>query len=86
MKNCTDFGDFHENETYCHIVSLRRGGMLSYSYKGYNEGGIIMETRLCNIQRFFTAVKKTIFSRFFFYYFHIFAQNIDCGFTLEPPQ
>ena len=21
-----------------------------------------------------------------FYYFHIFAQNIDCGYTLEPPQ
>ena len=22
----------------------------------------------------------------FFYYFHIFAQNIDCGYTLELPQ
>ena len=34
----------------------------------------------------FTAVKMTIFSDFFFGYFHIFAQNIDCGYTLEPPQ
>ena len=23
---------------------------------------------------------------FFFYIFLIFAQNIDCGYTLEPPQ
>ena len=23
--------------------------------------------------------------KFFFYYFHIFAQNIYCGYTLEPP-
>ena len=30
------------------------------------------------------AVKMTIFGCFF-YYFHIFAQNIDCGYTLKPP-
>ena len=33
---------------------------------------------------FFTAVKMTIFSRNLI--FHIFAQNIDCGYSLEPPQ
>ena len=39
------------------------------------------------LQRFFTAVKMTIFSCcFFFYFFHIFAQNIFCGYTLEPPR
>ena len=27
-----------------------------------------------------------IFSRFFFYIFLILAQNIDCGYTLEPPR
>ena len=32
-------------------------------------------------RRFFTAVKVTIFSRFF-YYFHIFSLNIDCVYTL----
>ena len=26
------------------------------------------------------------FQLIFFYYYHIFAQNIDCGLTLEPPQ
>ena len=34
---------------------------------------------------FFSAVKIENFSRFFFYIFLIFAQNIDCGYTLEPP-
>ena len=34
----------------------------------------------------FRDVKMTIFRYFFFYYFHIFAQNIDCGYMLEPPQ
>ena len=33
---------------------------------------------------FFTAVKMTIFSRNLI--FHIFAQNIDCGYRLEQPQ
>ena len=42
----------------------------------------ITKTSPCNIQRFFTAVKMTIFSQIFF---HIFAQNIDCWYTLEPP-
>ena len=46
----------------------------------------ITKTRPCNIQRFFTAVKMTIFSLIFFTFFHIFAQNIDCGYMLEAPQ
>ena len=35
--------------------------------------GHVTKTRPCNIQRFFTAVKMTIFSCFYFYYFHIVA-------------
>ena len=35
---------------------------------------------------FFTAVKNDNFQSKSFDYFHIFAQNIDCGYTLEPPQ
>ena len=31
------------------------------------------------------VVKMKIFSRLFFYIFLIFAQNIDCGYTLETP-
>ena len=46
----------------------------------------ITKTRPCNIQQYFTAVKMFIFRRFFLNIFLIFAQNIDCGYTLEPPQ
>ena len=35
-----------------------------------------------HIQRFFSAVKISLEN---FFYFLIFAQNIDCGYTLEPP-
>ena len=41
----------------------------------------ITKTCPCNIQRFFSPVKENIFSIFL-----IFAQNIDCGYTLEPPR
>ena len=40
----------------------------------------------CNIQQYFTAVKMLIFRYFFLIIFLIFAQNIDRGYTLEPPQ
>ena len=44
-----------------------------------------MKSRQCNIQRFFIAVKIDNFQLNSFDYFHIFAQNIYCGYTLEPP-
>ena len=34
----------------------------------------------------FHGCKNDIFQMIFFYIFLIFAQNIDCGYTLEPPQ
>ena len=36
----------------------------------------------------FKGCKMIILDDFFFflYIFHIFAQNIDCGYTFEPPQ
>ena len=34
----------------------------------------------------FHGCKIDNFRLILFYYFHIFAQNIDCGYTLEPPQ
>ena len=49
---------------------------------------IITQTCLCNILQFFTVVKKGNFqmkkkkSNIFL----IVAQNVDCGYTLEPPQ
>ena len=41
-------------------------------------------TRLCKILRFFTAVKMVIFRRKSVAFFLIFAQNIDCVYTLGP--
>ena len=35
---------------------------------------------------FVSCKKMKIFSRIFFDIFLIFAQNIDCGYTLEPPR
>ena len=46
----------------------------------------ITKTRPCNIQRFFKLEKLKNFSRKFLIFFFIFAQNIDCGYTLEPPR
>ena len=34
----------------------------------------------------FTTQKNENFQILFFYIFHISAQNIDCGYSLEPPQ
>ena len=34
----------------------------------------------------FLVVKMKNFTGFFLYIFLIFAQNIDCGYTLEPPR
>ena len=45
-----------------------------------------MKTCPCNIQRFFSAVKIEIFIRKKFDIFYSIAQNIDCGYTLEPPR
>ena len=47
-------------------------------------GEIITKTRPCNILKFFLAVKMKHWKNFDI--FLIFAQNIDCGYTLEPPR
>ena len=41
--------------------------------------------KLYNKQQYFTAVKMIIFQMKNYNSFLIFAQNIDCGYTLEPP-
>ena len=46
----------------------------------------ITKTCLCNLVQIFTAVKMAIFHSKNLDNFLIFAQNIDCGYTLEPPQ
>ena len=39
-----------------------------------------------HIQPFFHGCKNDNFQSKSYDYFYIFAQNIDCGYTLEPPQ
>ena len=46
---------------------------------------LITKTRPCNIQRFFHGCKNHNQSKSFDY-FHTFAQNMNCGYTLEPSQ
>ena len=46
----------------------------------------ITQTCLYNIQQYFTAVKNNNFQMKNCDIFLIFAQNIDCGYRLEPPQ
>ena len=46
-------------------------------------------TKTCpyNIRDFFQLKNRFFFfSEIFFIFFLIFAQNIDCGYTLEPPR
>ena len=44
-----------------------------------------MKTCPCNMQQFLKEEKMIILDEIF-YNFLIFAQNIDCGYTLDPPQ
>ena len=46
----------------------------------------IMKTRPCNIQKKFLVVKMKNFIGKNLIFFLIFAQNIDFGYKLEPPQ
>ena len=47
---------------------------------------IITKTCPCNIKNFFSVVKFEKNQKKIFDIFLIFAQNIDCGYTLEPPR
>ena len=46
---------------------------------------LITQTYLCNIMRFLKGFKNDNFQMKRIYIFLIFAKNIDCGYTLEPP-
>ena len=46
----------------------------------------ITKTCPCYIQRFFKVIKNENFQKKNLDIFLIFAQNIDCGYTLEPPR
>ena len=68
--------------------------LVSHFYVFYGSSNIYMsryplqfitKTCPCNIQRF-KDVKKENFQKKIFDMFLIFAQNIDCGYKLEPPR
>ena len=50
----------------------------------------VLSSSYANIPMEYIAIfhgnKTDNFQLKFFDFFHIFAQNIDCGYTLEPPQ
>ena len=50
------------------------------------EWGNITKTHPCNIQRIFSQAKTENFIGKNLDVFNIFAQNIDCGYMLEPPR
>ena len=52
----------------------------SWFYQNHNENMFMQYAEI------FSAVKIGNFSRNFFDIFLIFAQNIDCEYTLEPPR
>ena len=70
----------HDKLFFCFVE-----GQLPRQQQGHKELVSITKTRPCNIQRFFHGCKNDNFWLNLFDYFHIFAQNIDCGYTLEPP-
>ena len=52
----------------------------------FNSFGSITQTFPCIMQRFLKGVKIAYFQIIYFYSFLIFAQNMDCGYTFDPPQ
>ena len=69
-------------------LTVREADLTVYSSLHIQEQHItiITKTRPCIILQFFTAVKQDNFQMKNCDVFLIFAQNIDCGYTLEPPQ
>ena len=58
----------------------------AYAYAKTNVKIHITQTCPFNILQYFTVVKKGNFQIKNVIFFLIFAQNIDRGYTLEPPQ
>ena len=76
----------YQNIEFCAFAIT---GKVMYRHMNHcrNRGEIgITKTRPCNILQFFTPVKNDNFQMKNCDVFLIFAQNIDCGYTLEPPQ
>ena len=75
---------FSQNEA--HITPLVAANRSWESFLKYDDA---QKTHYENIPMQYTAIfhscKNDNFRLKYFDYFHFFAQNIDCGYTLEPP-
>ena len=60
--------------------------MLNFSYGPPMNRDNHYENASMQYTAIFTSLKNDNFRLKSFDYFHIFAQNIDCGYALEPPQ
>ena len=56
------------------------------THQSYRGSFCVTKTCPCNIQRFLKCVKNENIQQTICNFFLIFAQNTDCGCTLEPPQ
>ena len=57
-----------------------------YGSDNVDDNHFFTKTRPCNILQFFNVKKDNFQMKKNVIFFLIFAQNIDCGYTLEPPQ
>ena len=62
---------------------MKHGGLLNKYFCKKNSHYANMSVQYTAI---FHGCKNDNFQMIFFLFFLIFAQNIDCGYTLEPPQ
>ena len=62
------------------VVDFRHCPLLLYQPAKH-----MTKTRPCNLQRFFSNMKKENFIGNFLIFFLFLLQNIDCGYSLEPP-
>ena len=68
------------------LVTVPRMDVLQKWFSLWLAMCVITKTCPCNLLQFITTVKKDDLHIKNGEVFLIFAQNIDCGYTLEPPQ
>ena len=64
------------------LTRLKRMPLINH-HSPFKPQAVITQTCLCNIPE--NLKKMVIFRLFFYLLFHVFVQNIDRGYTLEPP-
>ena len=86
VVNCARGGIIDEEALLRALDSGKCGGAGLDVYVSVSSIHNITKTCPCNILKFFSVVKIEKFHWKIFDIFNILAQNIHCGYTLEPPQ